>query len=135
MNTKRDVGDEIIKSMQEAVDYMRGKKTRAVTHKVKIPDKINVKSIRMSLRLSRLAFANRFGFSSRTLQHWEQGNRRPQGAARVLLLLLQRDPETIENILNPELKSQSIKYYETSNRRVASSYKVMEKKKSYKTKK
>lgn len=104
---KRNIGNEIIKSMSEAVDYMRGKKMHAKIHKIKIPDQINVKSIRKKLNLSRSAFADRFGFSSRTLQHWEQGDRRPQGAARVLLVLLQREPETIEEILNPKIKSLS----------------------------
>jgi putative transcriptional regulator len=79
---------------------MRGKKTRAVTHKVEIPESIDVRAIRQHLHLSRQVFADRFGFSARTLQHWEQGHRRPHGAARILLLLLQRDPETIENLLN-----------------------------------
>lgn len=109
MNTKRNIGNEIIQSMEDAVEYMRGKKTRAVTHKVKIPDNINVKSIRKSLKLTRLAFADRYGFSSRTLQHWEQGDRRPQGAARILLVLLQREPEIIEKILNPESKNYTTK--------------------------
>ena|SRR3990167_4687928 len=110
MSSKRNIGDEIVQSMQEAVNYMRGKKTRAVTHKVKIPNVINVKSIRKNLKLSRPAFADRFGFSSRTIQHWEQGDRRPQGAARILLLLLQREPKTIEKILN-------FRTYKTMNKR------------------
>jgi len=50
MSSKRNVGDEIIQSMEEAIDYMRGKKTPTVTHKVKIPDKINVKSIRKNFK-------------------------------------------------------------------------------------
>lgn len=97
--TKRNIGDEIIDGMEAAVSYMRGKKTRAVIHKVKIPEKINVRAIREKLKLSRQAFADRFGFSARTLQHWEQGDRHPQGPAKVLLLLLQREPIIIENIL------------------------------------
>jgi len=99
MSEKRNIGNEMIKSMEEALDYVRGKKTSAITHKIEIPDNIDVKSIRKSLNLSRTAFADRFGFSSRTLQHWEQGNRRPHGPAKVLLLLLQREPEVIEDIL------------------------------------
>lgn len=112
MTHKRNIGNEIIQSMEEAIDYMRGKKTRAATHKVKIPDKIDVKSIRKHLKLSRPAFADRYGFSARTLQHWEQGDRRPQGPARVLLLLLQEEPETIEKIL----KEGAAKYAILSNR-------------------
>lgn len=96
---KRNIGNEIIDAMQDAVGYMRGKKPRVVVNKIEIPDHIDVKKIRKNLHLSRQEFADRFGFSARTLQHWEQGNRRPHGSARVLLLLLQKDPVAIETIL------------------------------------
>jgi putative transcriptional regulator len=98
--SKRNIANEIITGMEEAISYMRGKKTKAVVHKVEIPDDIDVRLIRTHLKLSRQVFADRFGFSARTLQHWEQGSRHPHGAARILLLLLQRDPETVEDILN-----------------------------------
>ncbi len=107
--SKRNIGNEVIEGMQEAIKYMRGKKTRAITHKIAIPENIDVKSIRAKLHLSRPVFASRFGFSPRTIQHWEQGSRRPQGAARILLLLLQREPETIEKILNYK-NSRAAKY-------------------------
>lgn len=96
---KRDIANEIITGMESAVDYMRGKKASVIVHKVEIPDKIDVRSIRKELELSRQEFADRFGFSVRTLQHWEQGDRNPHGPAKVLLLLLQREPKIIEKIL------------------------------------
>ena len=99
MMTERNIGDEIVQSLAEAIDYMRGKETGAVVHKVEIPDSIDVKSIREKLKLSRQEFADSFGFSVRTLQHWEQGDRNPHGPARVLLLLLQREPKIIAKIL------------------------------------
>jgi len=71
--------------------------------KVEIPDNIDVKKIRKNLNLSRQEFADCFGFSARTLQDWEQGDRRPQGSARVLLLLLQKDPVAIENVLYKQI--------------------------------
>ena len=99
MMTKRNIGDEIIQGMTEAIGYIRGKKMGAIAHKVEIPDEIDVKSIREKLKLSRQEFADSFGFSARTLQHWEQGDRTPHGPARVLLLLLQREPTVIAKIL------------------------------------
>ena len=97
--TKRNIGDEIIQGMNEAIEYIRGNKAGAIVHKVEIPDEIDVKSIRENLNLSRKEFADSFGFSARTLQHWEQGDRSPHGPARVLLLLLQREPAVIAKIL------------------------------------
>jgi putative transcriptional regulator len=99
MTKRRNVGDEIIKGMEEAVGYMRGKKTRVAIHKVEIPDEINVKEIRQKLKLTRQEFADSFGFSIRTLQHWEQGDRHPHGPAKILLFLLQCEPVTIAGIL------------------------------------
>ena len=100
--TKRNIGDEIIQGMTEAVEYIRGNETGVIVHKVEIPDEIDVKSIREKLNLSRQEFADSFGFSARTLQHWEQGDRNPHGPARVLLLLLQREPTIIAKILRNE---------------------------------
>jgi putative transcriptional regulator len=97
--TKRNIGNEIIKGMEDAVGYMRGKKPRVAVHKVEIPSDVDVRAIREKLHLSRQEFADRFGFSARTLQHWEQGDRHPHGSARILLLLLYRDPAVIEDIL------------------------------------
>lgn len=83
--TKRNIGDEIIQGMTEAIEYIRGTETGAVVHKVEIPDEIDVKSIREKLNLSRQEFADGFGFSARTLQH-----------------LLQREPKIIAKILRNE---------------------------------
>jgi hypothetical protein len=47
--TKRNIGDEIIEGMASAVHYMQGKKTRAVAHKIKVPDEIDVRLIRNNL--------------------------------------------------------------------------------------
>jgi putative transcriptional regulator len=108
---KRNIANEIITGMEEAISYMQGKKTHVTVHKVKIPDEIDVRAIRKNLKLSRQKFADRFGFSSRTLQHWEQGDRHPHGAARILLLLLQREPYTIEGILKQGQKAQYKKHH------------------------
>jgi putative transcriptional regulator len=97
--TNRNIGNEIIQGMTEAIEYIRGNKGSAKVHKVEIPNEIDVRVIRENLNLSRKEFADSFGFSPRTLQHWEQGDRIPHGSARVLLLLLQREPATIAKIL------------------------------------
>lgn len=96
---KRDIGNEIIQGMTEALEFVRGNKTEAVVHKIEIPNEIDVRAIREKLHLSRTEFADSFGFSARTLQHWEQGDRSPHGSARVLLYLLQREPAVIAKIL------------------------------------
>jgi putative transcriptional regulator len=40
-------------------------------------------------------FALSFGVSLDTLRNWEQGRRHPEGPARVLLAVIERDPKTV----------------------------------------
>jgi putative transcriptional regulator len=63
---------------------------------VKDPD---VRKIRENLKLSQNEFAARFGFSPAVLRNWEQGRNRPDGAARVLLAVIARHPEAVEDAL------------------------------------
>ncbi|MDE3966224.1 helix-turn-helix domain-containing protein [Glaesserella parasuis] len=50
---------------------------------------------RQKTGLSQSAFAKVMGISVRTLQGWEQGRRKPTGAAATLLKIAARHPETI----------------------------------------
>ena len=43
--------------------------------------------------LTREAFAMRFGLRLGTVRDWEQRKRRPEGAARVLLTVIEKEPE------------------------------------------
>ena len=44
-------------------------------------------------------FASKFGFSSASVRNWEQGRRRPEGPARVLLAVIDRHPDAVEDAL------------------------------------
>ena len=59
----------------------------------------DVRSLRERLGLSQEAFADRFHLSLRTVQEWEQQRRVPEGPARVLLRVIERDPEAVERAL------------------------------------
>jgi DNA-binding transcriptional regulator YiaG len=58
-------------------------------------DKRQATEVRNSLGLSQNAFARLLGVSVDTLQNWEQGRRKPAGAARVLLRIASKYPEVI----------------------------------------
>ncbi len=47
-------------------------------------------SIRKKLNLSQAALASIFNISPSTVQKWEQGNKRPAGASRKLLDIIER---------------------------------------------
>ncbi len=55
--------------------------------------------IRKKLGLTRRAFAKRFGLSERTIEEWERGRQEPTGAARVLLRVIECEPEAVDRAL------------------------------------
>ena len=61
--------------------------------------RIDVSAIRRKTGLSQAAFSARIGVSAGTLRNWEQGRRSPEGAARVLLAMLARNPRIVEDTL------------------------------------
>jgi DNA-binding transcriptional regulator YiaG len=78
----------------------QGRRSVAATDPVpKIPARVNVKSIRARTGLSQSEFAFRYGFSSRSLQHWEQGRRQPGKAARAYLTVIARASEVVRRAL------------------------------------
>ena len=69
--------------------------------RVHVADDIDVRALRRRLRMSQAAFAAQFAVELRTVQNWEQGQRRPDGPARVLLQVIDREPEAVMRALQP----------------------------------
>ncbi len=88
----------IIASLREAVDWAEGKDVPVRVTTVNVPS-IDVRAMRKRLGLSQAAFAAKFGFQPATLRNWEQGRTRPDGPARVLLTVIARHPEAVEDAL------------------------------------
>jgi putative transcriptional regulator len=103
--SKKSLGQKLIQGMNEALDYNQGQKNGARAH---IPEHINVQEIRLRLDLTQEAFASRYGFAITTLRNWEQGIREPTGPARVLLMLLEKDPKGIEKIIDKVIRDDGV---------------------------
>ncbi|MGJ0395361.1 MAG: helix-turn-helix domain-containing protein [Methylocystis sp.] len=73
--------------------------SKASSFGVHIPQEIDVKAIRAKLGITQHEFAARFGFSIKTLRHWEQKQRVPEGPTRAYLLVIDRDPEAVQRAL------------------------------------
>jgi putative transcriptional regulator len=89
-DAKRDIGAELLASV---VEMKAGKAGRI--HKVSVSE---VTEARAKSGLSQSQFAQVLGVSTRTLQEWEQGRRRPSGAAQSLLTIATKRPEVIREI-------------------------------------
>ena len=76
----------------DAIAFAKGDKSRGRARKVK---DVDVAKLRRSLKLTQKQFAKIFGVSLATLRNWEQGRRRPEGPAMVLLNVIKREPEAV----------------------------------------
>lgn len=83
---------EISAGLKDAVAHAKGEETGAIVH---TPETLNVKAIREKTGMSQQRFCATFGISIGTLRHWEQGLRTPRGAARVLLKVVEQNPQAV----------------------------------------
>lgn len=93
------VGSEIIEGLQNAVAFAKGNRSKGRVHRIIVPPHIDVKRVRRKLGMSQGDFAERFGINTATLRNWEQGRRQPEGPARVLLQIIDREPAAVQRIL------------------------------------
>ncbi|MDQ2080020.1 helix-turn-helix domain-containing protein [Xanthobacteraceae bacterium Astr-EGSB] len=88
-------GQSILRGARQALEYARGARGGFVAH---VPEDVDVATIRKRLGLSQTEFAARFGFKLDAVQNWEQG-RRPEGAARAFLRVIEREPAAVQRAL------------------------------------
>ena len=84
---ERDVWQEVLDGVRE-IKAGGGKRT-------KVEAKSHIVRVRLKSGLSQAQFAAALGVSKRTLEQWEQGRRKPSGAARQLLKIADRHPEVL----------------------------------------
>ena len=84
--------DSIKQGLDEAIEFSKGKKGKAVIHEFTAVD---VKKIRAKIGMSQSEFASAFGISVSTLRHWERGDRTPHGPALVLLNVVAKEPKAV----------------------------------------
>jgi putative transcriptional regulator len=87
-------GRRLIAGLNEAIADARGE-TSLPSYTVVVPEKVDVASVRRRLGLSQAAFARTFGLDVTAIHAWEQGRRRPDRAARVLLAVIAREPKAV----------------------------------------
>lgn len=92
---KEQVFDELLESVREGGAILRGRKRPSRVFRFNEPD---VRALRESYRLSQAKFAALMGISAATLRNWEQGRRKPEGSAQVLLRVVERHPEAVLDV-------------------------------------
>ncbi len=84
--------NELLDSIKQSGKIRRGEMQASRVFDFDNPD---VKEIRMQFGLSQDKFAKMLGISASTLRNWEQGRRKPEGPARILLTIAAKHPEAV----------------------------------------
>lgn len=95
--------ESLKQSLDEAVAYKNGDKTKAKRRSVKAADipayqSGDIVRVRAQLQLSQHGLATVLGVSSRTVEAWEAGRNVPNMTACRLLYLLEQDNSLIERL-------------------------------------
>jgi putative transcriptional regulator len=89
-----DLGEDLIMGLRNVLAHARGDSAGSRQHVVPVtaPD---VRAARQKLRMSQAQLAEMFCVSQDTVRHWERGNRHPEGPARILLRMIEREPDAV----------------------------------------
>jgi putative transcriptional regulator len=90
--------DKIKTGLDSAKAYLDGTADKR-KYRAHVPETIDVRKIRGRLGLSQEAFAETYGFALAAVRDWEQGRRRPERSARILLKIVEKEPEAVTRAL------------------------------------
>ncbi|MCO5162791.1 MAG: helix-turn-helix domain-containing protein [Mesorhizobium sp.] len=91
-------GSRILQGAREALAFAEGR-ADIDAFRVHVPETVDVKKIRRKLGLTQQAFAARYGFTVGRVRDWEQGRSPVDTSSRILLLVIENEPEAIERAL------------------------------------
>ncbi len=89
--------EKLVESVRQMGAIMRGED---IPHRRTVVTKSDVKGLRKNTGLTQSEFAKLIGVSVKTLQNWEQGRREPEGPAKALLRVFEREPQAVLNALH-----------------------------------
>ena len=95
---RHSVGESIVAGLKEAIAWTQGENHDVRVTLVDVPQ-VDVREVRKRMGLSQVQFATKFGFPPATLRNWEQGRSCPDAPTRVLLAVIARHPEAVEDVL------------------------------------
>ncbi len=92
------VGERIVEGLEQAIAWTRGRNDNVRVTLVHVPE-VDVREVRKKMGLSQAQFATKFCFPPATLRNWEQGRSHPDAPTRVLLAVIAKHPEAVEDVL------------------------------------
>ena len=89
----------IMKGLEEALLYEKGKASAETFARKQSLPSINVSEVRASLDMTQKKFAFMLGVSCRTVEAWECGKSTPTPTAKKLIYLIQNNHSLVDELL------------------------------------
>ena len=84
--------NELLESVKQAGNIRKGNRKPS---RYAVIDEPDVTAIREKYKMTQKEFSLLLGISVGTLRNWEQGRRKPQGSAKILLKIAEKQPKAI----------------------------------------
>lgn len=94
-NNRESFGGGLVEALEEVRAWKRGEVALEVVNRDPLPPE-RIRRIRRGVARSAREFEVKFGIPAATLNNWEQGRRAPDPAARLLLKVIETDPEAVK---------------------------------------
>jgi len=95
-----NIYESIMQGLAEAVDYqqrrIKAQKIKLIIKPLVTFNNNEIKQIRKKTGLSQVMFARSMGVSPKTVEAWENGRNKPEGASRRLLEIVWNDPDFLK---------------------------------------
>jgi putative transcriptional regulator len=98
--------EDLMNGLDEVEAFLDG---QTEGYRVSVPEEIDVKTIRRSLKMTQARFSDTFGFSLDAVKHWEGGRRTPEASARAFLTVIARNPGAVIAALHPQVERHATK--------------------------
>jgi len=103
---RKELFEELLESVKQGARIMKGRMKPLRTYEFA---ESKVRKIREQYGLSQEKFASLMGISVATLRNWEQGRRKPEGPARILLRVAAAHPDALLNLVGSKEVSRGRK--------------------------
>jgi putative transcriptional regulator len=98
---RSELGLALEEGLREALAWKRGEVALEVVNIDPMPVE-RIRAIRRKVARTAQQFEQKFGIPAATVNNWEQGRRKPDPAARLLLKLIEQDAEAVEQVAHAD---------------------------------
>ncbi|WP_390896880.1 helix-turn-helix domain-containing protein [Rubinisphaera margarita] len=90
--------ERLARGLEEGIEHAKGERELRTTEVPEAPPEIapqTLSAIRLQTRMSQAMFAKLFSVSTKTIQSWEQGSRKPSESSLRLIEVFSQHPEIL----------------------------------------